>query len=72
MNLLIFRTDIKTKKKVKAMRPLFNNHPSITNWSIDIADIDNVLRIEAQGDLNEKDIIHLVKIFGFYCEVLAY
>jgi len=72
MNLLIFRTDIKTKKRVKALRPLFNNHPSITNWSIDIADIDNVLRIEAQGDINEKDTIHLVKIYGFHCEVLAY
>ncbi len=71
MNLLIFRTDIKTKKKVKAMRPLFNNHPSITNWSIDIADIDNVLRIEADDDLKENDIIRLIKTSGFYCEVLA-
>jgi len=71
MNLLIFRTDIKTKKKVKAMRPLFNLHPAIADWSIDIADVDNVLRIEAQDDLNEKDIIHLVKTYGFYCDVLA-
>ncbi len=71
MNLLIFRTDIKTKKKVKALTPLFNNHPVITDWSIDLEDIDNVLRIEVQGDLNEKDIIHLVKTYGFYCEALA-
>ena len=71
MNLLIFKTDIKTKKEVKVVRPLFNNHPVITNWSIDIADIDNVLRIEAEDDLNENDIIHLIKTSGFYCEVLA-
>ena len=70
MNLLIFKTDIKTKKEVKFVRPLFNDHPIITNWSIDIADIDNVLRIEAQDDLNENDIIHLIKTSGFYCEVL--
>ena len=71
MKLLILKTDIKTKKKVKAVKPLFNNHPTISNWSIDIEDIDNVLRIEAQNDLNEKDLIHLVKACGFYCEALV-
>ena len=70
MNLLIFRTDIKTKKKLKAIKPLFNNHPVITDWSIDLEDIDNVLRIQVQGDLEEEDIIHLVRMSGFYCEVL--
>ena len=71
MNLLIFRTDIKTKKKVKALSRSLTDHPVITDWSIDLEDIDNVLRIEAQGDLNEKDIIHLVKTYGFYCEALT-
>ena len=71
MNLLIFRTDIKTKKEVKVVRPLFNDHPLITDWSIDRQDIDNVLRIEAKDDLNEKDIIHLIKECGFYSEMLA-
>ncbi|MGR3301113.1 MAG: hypothetical protein ACUZ8I_01280 [Candidatus Scalindua sp.] len=71
MNLLIFKTDIKTKKEVKVDQPLFNNHPIITNWSIDTEDIDNVLRIEAQDDLSEKEIIHLIKECGFYGEMLA-
>ena len=71
MNLLIFKTDFKTKKKVKVVRQLFNNHPIITNWCIDIADIDNVLRTEEEDDLNENDIIHAIKTSGFYCEVLA-
>jgi len=70
MNILIFRTNIKTKKKVKAVKPLFNHHPVITAWSIDIEDIDNVLRIEAQDGLTEKDIIYLIKTHGFHCEVL--
>ena len=68
MKILIFRTDIKTKKKFKAVKPLFNTHPSISNWSIDIEDIDNVLRIEATENLNENDVIHLTKTEGFYCE----
>lgn len=72
INLFIFRTDIKTKKKVKIVKPIFNNHRAITNWNIDIEDIDNILRIETHSDLREKDIIHLKKICGFYCEMLTY
>jgi hypothetical protein len=70
MKLLILRTNIKTKKKVKTIKPLFNNHPTIFNWSVDTEDIDNVLRIEAQDNLSENEIIHLVKTCGFYCEAL--
>lgn len=70
MNLLIFRTDIKSKNKVKTIKPILNNHPTISEWSVDLEDIDNVLRIEAQDDLSEKDIIHMIKKCGFYCEML--
>jgi hypothetical protein len=70
MKILIFRTDIKTKKKFKAVKPLFNKHPSISNWSIDIEDIDNILRIEATENLIESDVISLTKTQGFYCETL--
>jgi len=70
MKILIFRTDIKTKKKFKAIKPFFNKHPNISNWSIDIEDIDNVLRIEATENLIESDVINLTKTHGFYCETL--
>ncbi|MCH8330097.1 MAG: hypothetical protein IH946_01745 [Bacteroidetes bacterium] len=70
MPLLIFKTDIKTKKKVKVVKPFFNNHPIIVDWSIDTEDIDNVLRVEALGRLKEKDVINLVRRSGFYCEIL--
>ncbi|NQX97535.1 MAG: hypothetical protein HRT73_06605 [Flavobacteriales bacterium] len=72
MKLLILRTDIKTKKKVKLVRFLFNNYSGIISWSVDIEDIDNVLRIEAADNLNESDIIDLIKTEGFYCESLTY
>ncbi len=57
MNLLIFRTDVKTKNKVNVVKPIFNNHPIIKNWSIDTEDIDKVLRIEVAGTLAESDVI---------------
>ncbi|MDC9723242.1 MAG: hypothetical protein PSN34_10815 [Urechidicola sp.] len=68
--LLIFRTDIKTKKKVKALKTLFNNNTNILDWSIDLEDIDNVLWIKATEQLAESDVINLIKQKGFYCDVL--
>lgn len=70
MKILIFRTDIKTKKKIKEVKPIYNNHSSILNWSIDMEDIDNVLRIEASGNFNESDVITLTNARGFNCEAL--
>lgn len=68
--LVILRTDIKTKKKVKSIRPLFDGHKQIKKWSIDIEDIDNVLRMEVYEGLNESDVVHLIKTCGFQCEAL--
>lgn len=70
MELLILKTDIKTKSKVKKMIPIFNSHPVIYKWSIDTEDIDNVLRIEATDHVNEKEIISMVRELGFYCDNL--
>ncbi|PKV53119.1 hypothetical protein ATE84_5254 [Aquimarina sp. MAR_2010_214] len=71
MELLIFRTDIKSKKKVKSLKPVLNNHSDIIKWSIDLEDIDNVLRIEATTNLSEVDVIDLVQIQGFYIKTLS-
>lgn len=69
--LLIFRTDIKTKKKVKAVQSLFNKNANILDWSVDLEDIDNVLWIKATEQLVESDVINLIKPEGFYCDALA-
>lgn len=70
MELLIFRTDIKSKKKVKSVKTILNNHSDIIKWSIDLEDIDNVLRIEATKNLSEEEVIDLIKIKGFYIQAL--
>ncbi|WP_062061218.1 hypothetical protein [Aquimarina longa] len=70
MELLLFRTDIKSKKKVKSLKSVFNNHSEIINWSVDLEDIDNVLRIEATTNLSEKDVMDLVRIKGFYIQIM--
>ncbi|MDD7887066.1 hypothetical protein [Flavivirga sp. 57AJ16] len=71
MHLLIFETDIKSKKKVKSLKPILNEHADILKWSIDLEDIDNVLRIEATNNITENEIIDMVKTRGFYIETLT-
>ncbi|WP_117880728.1 hypothetical protein [Aureibaculum luteum] len=70
MELLIFKTDIKSRKKVKSLRPIFKKHSDILQWSVDLEDIDNVLRIEATDNLSENEIIDLVQLNGFYIKTL--
>ncbi len=69
-NILLFKTDIKTKKSLKTVKPVFNNHPYIDNWYVDTEDIDNVLKIYALNNVTENEVIKLVNGIGFYCEVL--
>lgn len=70
MDLLIFKTNIKTKKKVKSLSAIFNSIPAISDWSIDLEDIDKVLRIESTGQLGEHEVIKRVNTCGFHCEIL--
>ena len=70
MNLVILKTDIKTKQKVKQVKPLLDSHPIIEDWSIDTSDIDNVLRIVASVELRETDVISWMKKNGYQCESL--
>lgn len=70
MNILIFKTDIRTKKKVLALKSILKRYPVILDWSVDTEDIDRVLRVKTIGNINENDIINLIKPSGFYCEIL--
>ena len=70
MKLIILRTNIKNKKKVKRIKPILNKHPQIISWSVDTEDIDKVLRIESTNQLFENEVIELIEKNGFQCEDL--
>lgn len=70
MEILIFKTDIGTKSKVRAISPVLNSLPVVSRWTVDTDDIDNVLRIEACGKHAEEEIITLIRSCGFQCEDL--
>lgn len=70
MKLLILKTDIKTKKRVKTVSPVFDRITAIDRWTIDLEDVDKVLRIEAKDFLKEEDIVKLMDSYGVWCEEL--
>jgi len=70
MKLIIFQTNINSKHHIKTLQSVFNDHDHILDWSIDIEDIDNVLRIEANDELHDSDVINLIGEHGFYCDHL--
>ncbi|WP_435261001.1 hypothetical protein [Tenacibaculum sp. nBUS_03] len=71
MKLFIYGTDIDTEYKVKSIHKLFHEDKNIIDVSIDIEDVDNVLRIEATDYVEENDIINKVEKKGFYCVELV-
>jgi len=71
MNILVFKTNIDTNKKFNYVGQILNNIPQIRQWSVDLEDIDKVLRIEAEGvELTELDVIELLNREYIVCEEL--
>jgi len=70
MNLIILKTDLKSKKKVKLIASTLDQHPGISRWNVDTKDIDKVLRIEALSPLSEQKVLRLLQQAGVRGEAL--
>jgi hypothetical protein len=70
MNILIFKTDISTQEKINQLKLIFINQFEISKWTVDIEDIDNILRVESSKKIDDNYIIDLLTVYHFYCEVL--
>ncbi|MEM9833850.1 MAG: hypothetical protein AAF944_24685 [Bacteroidota bacterium] len=70
MNLIILKTDLTTKKKVKLIAPTLDHQPGIARWNVDTQDIDKVLRIEASSHLSEQKVLRLLQQAGVQGETL--
>lgn len=65
----IFKTSVKTKKKVRKLKPHLNELLKQTKWNFDLEDCDKILRIDNSIDVS-KEVINLLKKQGFNCEEL--
>lgn len=68
-HILIFRTNIRTQEDKLAIKPALDDNRQIEKWTIDLDDIDRVLRI-VSSTLCCPDIIHLVTQQGYQCTEL--
>jgi hypothetical protein len=67
MDILIFKTDITSRWHSAALQPLFKQVPGIMKYSVDVEDIDHVLRIETQN-VKAMQIKNMLSQAGYYCE----
>lgn len=70
MNLFILKTNINSDKSIRILSNVFNTKSFIMRWTLDTEDIDNVLKINCQSGIKEKEVIQLIESSGFSCEAL--
>jgi hypothetical protein len=69
VEVLVFQTDLYTKREVAEIHPLLDSLPGLKEWTIDLDDCDHVLRVEGTGITNDM-IINTIGKVGFTAEVL--
>lgn len=67
MKLLIFKTNIANESRIKKVNALLAYNPGLMDWSIDMEDRDKVLRIEAEDQVDESDVMEIVNSWGVEC-----
>lgn len=70
MKIFVFKTDIKSNLEISILAAALKNIRGIIRWSVDMHDIDRVLKIVTLDDSRESDFIKYVKSQGIYCESL--
>jgi len=71
MEVLVFKTNVTSKRKVNKVKALLTSFPTIRQWNFDLEDCDKVLRIEAIG-LHPATVETLLHTAGFNCRELDY
>jgi hypothetical protein len=69
MEILIFKTDISNRWHTGVAQKLLSNLQGVIRSTIDVEDIDHVLRIEAEN-VPPKHVELLMKMGGYFCEEL--
>jgi len=71
MDVLIFKTNVTSKKKAGRVGALLASVKTIKDWNIDLEDCDKILRVVATG-LNPAFVEVILQTAGFNCRVLDY
>ncbi|MAW96939.1 MAG: hypothetical protein CMF36_05875 [Leeuwenhoekiella sp.] len=70
MEILVFRTSIRTQKDIKAIARILNPHNQILTWSVDLEDWEHILRIEVVSGGIKNEILSRIRSLHFQCQEL--
>jgi hypothetical protein len=70
MNLYIFKTNINSSHAIFRLRKVLADRTFIKQWSIDLEDIDKVLKVLVRKDMNELELVSMIENSGIQCEEL--
>ena len=70
MDILVFKTDVRNRKRVNALAPHLENMKGILKWNVDLQDVDKVLRIECHS-ISANVIEKNLRQAGYFCEELS-
>lgn len=65
----VFKTSVKTRNQVKALKPHIDKILPEAKWNFDLEDYDKILRIDSDENIVLK-ITDLLTIHKFYCAEL--
>ena len=54
MQVLVFKTNLRSRRHVSILEPVLAVHPYINQWNVDLQDRDKVLRIETEKPAGER------------------
>jgi hypothetical protein len=66
---LVFQTDLYTKREVGEITPLLDSLSGLKKWTVDLDDCDYVLRVEGT-EITDDMIVSTIEKAGFTAEVL--
>ena len=67
---LIFKTNVDSNYDVTKVNSILSKFPQIKRSTIDLRDVDKVLRVEYGNNIEMELIINKINQLGYYCEEL--
>jgi len=69
MDILVFKTDVRSKEHTNKISPHLNSIDGIIRWNFDLDDRDKILRVEAKN-LSAVTVEMTLNRAGYSCEEL--
>jgi Ca2+-binding EF-hand superfamily protein len=70
MAVLVYKTNVQSEHQLNYIQYIFRGIKEIGKWSVDVEDIDKVLRIVISEGVSEEKIVNALSSIGINCEEL--